>query len=771
MSRNDPITRDATATPSGTPPWLPAALLVAATSVLIWVVLRLHTTPSYGSETDLIGDLIPAARALRSGKLIAENFLFKGPGYPAILAVIGGAMGGDDWLAARWLNVLSAVVGAWFAFRIASRFLSGWAAVFVMLGLFASPAWLRAAVESGSDMPAFAIAIVTTWIVLSQSTRSAWLIAGALAGIAYLTRYNTVAVVPAAVVTAFAASRGPRDGAGEHVAPSPMWLIACYAAAFGAIVGGWTIVGGALATGVLQNRNYLNNAFEFYGRGMLWDNYWTTAAQRFHSFYDVLHFDPSRAALAVARNAGTHWWSDIREVLPLWLGIPAVLGMLAAWPRRRGALAVGAHFLFAYLVLTSVFYAARFSLYLAPFYLMGVAALLFHTPQWPWRGRVPHRLRVLRSKLATGSTKRKGGGAIAAPAKAPRPSPLLVQELRWALGALLLLTSGWVAARGVRTMLASAPFETRDAGRALRRFATPGARLMARKPHAAFFAGMEYVPVPQVESLSELIDFATAQHTGYLMFTGLEATMRGQFLLLADSGVVVPGLAQIARRTYPKGHFYNLYRFTGEPIEPDGFARALIERAAVYASRNPRNPLIQSYVGRLLFDYGLPNEALRFLEQSIQLDPASAQTAGLMAFCAFETGHDARAAEAAEHAISVAPVNASVHAIVGVARASEARWAEAQQVFQQASALEPTEPRPLLQLALAAFVAGDAPTARRALDRSVELAPELAEFRERASAAFGTGAHADLALALIHRIMHSSIYGSDLRELTQAWGA
>src|SRR5205085_2652646 len=79
-------------------------------------------TPLYGVETDLLGDFIPAARALRAGQLAAAHFEFKGPGYPALLAV-AGMLVGDDWLAARLLNVLGAVAGAWFAWRVATRFL------------------------------------------------------------------------------------------------------------------------------------------------------------------------------------------------------------------------------------------------------------------------------------------------------------------------------------------------------------------------------------------------------------------------------------------------------------------------------------------------------------------------------------------------------------------------------------------------------------------------------------------------------------------------
>src|SRR5262245_46787649 len=132
-----------------------AVLAVAGVALLV-VVLGYHRVPTFGVETDLIGDLIPAARALRAGHATAANVEFKGPGYPLMLAAAGALLGGNDWAAARLLDVLAAIVGAWFAYRIALRFFGEAAALFVVVALFANPIWLRAAVEAGTDMPAFA---------------------------------------------------------------------------------------------------------------------------------------------------------------------------------------------------------------------------------------------------------------------------------------------------------------------------------------------------------------------------------------------------------------------------------------------------------------------------------------------------------------------------------------------------------------------------------------------------------------------------------------
>ena len=748
--------------------WLPLGLLAALTLALLIVVLRLHSVPGYGPETDLLGDLIPAARSLRAGQILAANFEYKGPGYPALLAGAGAALRGDDWLAARLLNVLAAAAGAWFAFLLATRFLSAGAGLFVMLGLFASPVWLRAAIEAGTDMPAFAISIAATWLVIARRRRASWALAGLVAGLGYLTRYNAVSLLPAAAIVGLMA-RPRREGstaAGER-ATSGWLLLAAYVAGFGVIVGGWTLVSRVFGSGVPRNLNYLNVAFEIYGRGMMWDNYWTTAAVQFHSLLDVLRFDPMRVAQVLSRNVGIRWVADIQQLVPVWIGVPAIAGMLIVWPRRPGSLQLAAHALCAYLVLSGVFYSPRFFLYLVPFYLMGAAALLFHLPPVSLRaqGKAPPPAREPRSAVHSRRPARTGTPARAGQSVRPQRHgrTLTVPAwLSWALAAGALVASGGVAITDAGHLMSLNPYETQRAGELLKRLGPPGARVMARKPHAPYFAGMEYVPMPQVETFAELMAYARDRRPDYLVFTPVEASLRGQFLLLADSGVVLPGLQQITRQVYTPSRFFALYRFTHEAVDSVAFPRALLEQAVNYARKNGRNPSIQTYVGGLLLDYGQPEGALKLLNWSYRLDPGNSQTAGLAALAYFDVGDFVQAGAAAERAIARAPASAPIHALVGLARASEGRWAEARDIFERASGLEPTDPRPLLMVAIACLATGDAVEGRRVFDRCVAISPALAPFRDRTLAAFAAGPSNERALELVRLVMNSIVHQARL---------
>jgi tetratricopeptide (TPR) repeat protein len=716
--------RSATHAPLARPlPWAPGILL-AATLALAYVVLRLHDTPFYGVETDLIGDFVPAAHALRAGHVNAVNFQFKGPGYPLLLAVAGALCGGDDWWAARLLNLASAATGAWFAFKIARRFLGAAAAAFVLFGLFLNPVWLGCAVEAGTDMPVFALSMAATWLVLERRDRGAWLAAGLLAGGAFLTRYNAV-FLPAAAAIALATWRSDVGSSVSSPRESTASRGSCfglYAAGFALPIALWAVVGRALAGEPLRNLNYLNVAYEIYGRGMGWEPYWKVAAGHFHSLLDVLRLDPAKAARVLGGNVGSRWWTDVRQLVPVWIGVPALLGMTLVWWRRRRALAVAAHFLFAYLVLASVFYAPRFFLYLIPFYLMGAAALLF---QFPLPARFAPR-----------------GTAVRAGARA----------LGWGVAAFLLMVSGAGAVRSLRTAFASAPSEARLAGETLRRMGPAGARVMARKPQVAFLAGMEYVPMSDAAFLLDLVRDARVRRVEYLFFSGMEARMRFRFLMLSDPGVALPGLVPVDWHQSSETHYYVLYRFTGEPVDSARFQAALLDYYAGLVARNPGEARVHWYAAAQLLDLARPREALGLLDAAERLDPRVPETVALKAWARFRLGDPAGAGRECERAISAGFTPSGILALLGTVRTLEGHYRPACAAFERAAEVDPLDASTRLQLGIVRSALGDTAAAREALDRCVALAPGMSATRDSVRAAYAAGGDRARALAMVTRI-------------------
>ena len=144
------------------------------------------------------------------------------------------------------------------------------------------------------------------------------------------------------------------------------------------------------------------------------------------------------------------------------------------------------------------FHAERYSLALLPCYATA-AALLFASPRFA---------------LAT--------------ARGPRLwlKPLLaLVPLAFALAA---------SARVQARVLDQLPVEVLEAARTLRELARPGDRVIARKGHVAFHAGVEPLPFPFASTLPELASYARAQR-------------RALALLLVARGRDAPGLLAPAR--------------------------------------------------------------------------------------------------------------------------------------------------------------------------------------------------------------------------------
>ena len=149
----------------------------------------------------------------------------------------------------------------------------------------------------------------------------------------------------------------------------------------------------------------------------------------------------------------------------MWLGVFALPGLFIVVRGRPHARGLAVHFALAYAVLAFAFYVPRFFLYLLPFYLTGAIALLVAAPL-PWRTPAVARARVALALLA-------------------------------GLAGLVPTT------RDVRNRLAGAPTETRAAGEWLKQHHLSGA-IFARKPHVAYFAGMDYVALPDAITLGDL---------------------------------------------------------------------------------------------------------------------------------------------------------------------------------------------------------------------------------------------------------------------------
>ena len=670
-------------------PWAAPAVALY-TVVLLAVTVFLHPSPLYFVETDLLGEYIPAAKALAAGVLAPGHFAFHGPGYPLMLAGLAPLCGGDYYLAARLLSGLATGCAAWLAFLVVRLFTGRAAALFVLAGLLVNPTLLRYGIEAGTDAPALALSLAATYGVLRPPSRR-WLIgAGLAAGIATLTRYNAAFLFPAAALVLL-------------MRPGRIAALAAYGAGAVLPLGAWLAVSARLGGGALQSDNYLNVAYELYGRDLPWDRFEAQIGSRFHSLGDVLRFAPAQAAGRIASNLGAHFVSDLRQLLPVWLGVIAGPGLLLNARRRAWGPAL-AHFALCSLVLAPVFYSARFSVYLLPFYLAGAGALLFEEAGI-WRAWLP------RAQVAAESARRPWVAVVVA---------------------VLLALSAYVSVSQLHGRLADAPHAPRLAGQELRRRGLVGGRIMARKPHIAYFAGMEYVPMELSTSLPDLVARARASGTGYLFYSGVEKLQRPEYAVLSDSGLSLPGLEQVAFRSLGGQRFYAVYRVGTEPVDSAAMAAALDLAVQRYADRRRAEPEAQLFAAVQLVDMRRFRGALDRLlplEQAGVRDPAVAK---LMSTAYFGLGDNEASYRECEAALKLEAPTAWHYARMASIRVRQQRYAEARDLYRRAVDLQPGNPGHLEHLGLACAVLHDYVPAADAFERCVRLAPKDARLRRLA---------------------------------------
>lgn len=707
------------------PDRLLAVLLLAYAAVLIAVVVVRHTTPLYGVETDLLGDALPTAEAIASGGDLAERFEFKGPGYPLLLCAARPLTGGDGWLAARWLNVIAALAGAWGAYVLFRGPLGGWGALAILLGLLTNPIYWQAALEAGTDLPAFALAIWSTHLLLQGGARSL-LLAGFLAAGAILTRYNAAFLLAAAAPVLVARPQRARS-------------LAAYAAGAALPLGAWGLAQWAITGTPFGQRNYLNLAYTFYGQEQTWEDFWSQNAARFGSLADVLRHDPAAVLRSLKDGVLGHWRLDLEKLVSVPVGLAGMAGLLLAWPGRRHWRAVWLHFAAAYLSLAVIFYAPRFFLYLLPFYLAGAAALLVSwetAPLWKERWR-----------------------------PAPRARPVLRATAGAALAALFaqLGVESW---HHLRRLQEGAPYEVRLAGERLQ--AEPGSGgVMARKPHAAHFGGRPYVPLPAVNRLSDLLAAARRSGAEFLFFSGIEARFRPHLRPLADTLWTLPGLAGVEFRALDSAHYYGLYRFTAEAPPAGRADSAHLAAFERYAARRPRDPETQSLLADLLVEAGRADEAIARLEPAAAGSDRPFAVLVSRAYAHFTAGSFAAAEADCRRALALRPDNAWANGFLGQVLLRLERPQEAEGHLAAAVRADPAQSSYRFLYGVALVRRGRFADAARELERVARLDPAFPGALAAAARAVAWAGAPERALALL-REHDESPQAEDLRALADS---
>ncbi len=488
--------------------------------VMLWIALKYHVVGDYGVETDFYWSYVPQARHILQGSLPIEDF--HGPLYPLVLAA-ASLITKDLFHAGVVLSVLSASVVLWAVFETVRRLVRADVAAMTVLLVAVNPTFVQYSYTAGTDMFFFTLTMLATWALFKDAERR-WpsvAIAGTLFGLAYLTRYNGIfalAGIPAAILVADPHGHSFRERARTA---------GVFAGVFLLTIAPWGIYALVEKGSFFYNRNYLNIAYEMFGRGKVgWDAYWYGAASQYQSLSQVILADPGAFVSTIGGNVLDHLAGDLGKLAGWPLGVLAVVGGALSFRERldRRLLAlyiVGASF-FGLLLL--VFYGERFSLYLLPLYVV----LALRTLTWPslaaWR---------------LWGTVQIGGVA-----------------------AIVLVLWQFAGSKSYNSaQIDSGPAEVVQVGRwfeANQPAPEPGTIVVARKPHIAYYLNMTLEMFPPVTTQEELFSALRRVKASYLYYSPMEAGLRPQFQYLLDPAKAPSGLRPLVSTAVPPAVLYRV---------------------------------------------------------------------------------------------------------------------------------------------------------------------------------------------------------------------
>jgi hypothetical protein len=320
-----------------------ASLLVAGVvlTVGVWAMLAFQIG-TYGVETDFYAAYWGQAEAITHGHIEWDNF--RPPFYPMAVALVHLVVP-NYYRAGMVLSLLSAALAALLCFRLFREFWGDEFALLALAILLVHPQMLLYMYCPGTDMFFFAICVGAVYALVKQNEWAA----GALMGLALVTRYNGLFLLPVGLW--YARRRWP------------------LALTWASVVGAFAVLSYRVTGAIFPNQNYLNVAYLIFGESRsTWDEFWYGSAGQYTSLWQVVTLDPFRSLVVFANNVPLHLYGDMMKLATLPVFVLAVLGMVTQW-RHRAPRVLWWSGLALFLLLCSVFYNERFALFLLAVYV------------------------------------------------------------------------------------------------------------------------------------------------------------------------------------------------------------------------------------------------------------------------------------------------------------------------------------------------------------------------------------------------------------------
>jgi 4-amino-4-deoxy-L-arabinose transferase-like glycosyltransferase len=493
-----------------------AVIAAVYAAAMLYIGLTYHSIGDYHVETDFFQAYVPTAKDILKGFWTIEDF--RGPAYPAVLALFGGIFS-DFFTAGIILSTLSASVTLFFIFELVKRLFRVDIAFIVVLLTGVNKTFVQYAYTAGTDMVFNMFAIATLFFLLYDRQKK-WpniVVTALCAAAAYLTRYNGIFVLAAIplILIVFDIYSIPVK---QRIVTAMVFIVF-----FMVFITPWGIHSLNEKGNFFYNKNYLNIAYEMFAKGRIgWDQYWNVEASKYGSLTAVIFADPGLFMSTVATNFADHLISDMQLLVNWGIGIgflAGLVGMMKQRPNPRQA----SFYLFSammFMVLLLVFYGERFSMFLIPVY----ATLAVSTLTWDrWR-LIPFY----------------NGSVIS------------LALIVWAFS---------VSYEFNKQNIDSGPKEVKviaDWFNANVRDTDETKSVVCRKPHIAFYIGKTMKYFPYVDTWEDLESEIKKMNATYLFYGVFEANMRPQFQQLLNPNTAPEWLEPIAYTNNPPSVLYRV---------------------------------------------------------------------------------------------------------------------------------------------------------------------------------------------------------------------
>jgi hypothetical protein len=490
-----------------------AAALCVAVLILALIVGHFHQVGGFGVETDFYGAYAVQAKNLLDGR--SYTYPHHPPGYPFLLAA-AATLFGDFFVAGKIISACAAAFFCWITYLLFTALFSPRIAFGTTILLL--PAVFPFSFLAATDILGAALKSLPLWALLRRSvlTARACVLAGLFAGMAYLVRYDALFLVPGLGFALLVINLN-RESLRPRLAKAGLFVCGALL-----VVSPWLIVNWRTHGSPFASTGYLLVATRFYLPGQqeqlnaaLKERAPAAAiarlkvAAQFHSFFDVVSYDPPgflrRYLGGLFRNA----WRLASDGLqfPAYLFAPVGLALLLRHlPRTRQTYYCVC--LLGYLFLGLVRYHTRFYLFLFPLGFLSVAYLFVEA--------------------------------------LPTAGPM--RNIKVPVGWLLVLITAtclYVSAyRQVSNGIASEPRYLFGIAEFLRNRSSPGDIIIGRKPHLAYLAGLVNT-FPFVESADAYLAEAQERGARYVVYSAYEARLWPGLESLRSPGAVPAGLKLI----------------------------------------------------------------------------------------------------------------------------------------------------------------------------------------------------------------------------------